>query len=519
MLRILKSSLLVRDQSRNKVAAALFSEMPMPDRCPEVKYTGAFINNDWHKSKTGETFPSINPTTEETITEVESCGKEDIDFAVESARRAFKLGSPWRRMDASDRGRLLYRLADLIERERVYLASLETVDNGKPYFMSYNVDVPLSVKNLRYFAGWADKNHGKTIPMDGEFFTYTRHEPVGVCGQIIPWNFPMLMMAWKLGPALATGNTVVIKPAEQTPLTALYVAQLVKEAGFPEGVVNVVPGFGQTGAVLANHTDVDKVAFTGSTEVGKLIQQASGNTNLKRVTLELGGKSPNIVLDDCDLEYAVETSHFGLFFNMGQCCCAGSRTFVQDKIYDEFVERSVERTKKRTIGDPFETKTEQGPQISEEHMDKILSMIETGKEQGAKLVVGGSRPDGIPGYFVQPTVFADVQDDMTIAREEIFGPVQQIIRFKDLDEVIERANNSDYGLAAAVFTKDIEKANYIVDHLRAGTVWVNTYNVLTAQAPFGGYKMSGQGRENGEYALSNYTEVKCVIVKLKQKTS
>ncbi|XP_017842840.1 aldehyde dehydrogenase, mitochondrial isoform X2 [Drosophila busckii] len=438
---------------------------------------------------------------------------------VKHLKYCIRLGSPWRRMDASDRGRLLYRLADFIERDQTYLASLETLDNGKPYSMSYNVDLTMAIKNLRYFAGWADKNHGKTIPMDGEFFTHTRHEPVGVCGQIIPWNFPILMMAWKLGPALATGNTIVLKPAEQTSLTALYIAQLVKEAGFPEGVVNVVPGFGDAGAALANHTDVDKVAFTGSTDVGKLIQLASGNSNLKRVTLELGGKSPNIVLADSDLDYAVETSHFGLFFNMGQCCCAGSRTFVEDKIYDQFVERSAERAKKRTVGNPFDLNTEQGPQVNEEQMEKILGLIQTGKKQGAKLVAGGSRPEGMPGYFVQPTVFADVNDDMTIAREEIFGPVQQIIRFKKLDEVIERANNSEYGLAAAVFTKDIDRANYIVGGLRAGTVWVNTYNALSSQAPFGGYKMSGHGRENGEYALSNYTEVKSVIIKVPQKNS
>ncbi|XP_002132249.3 aldehyde dehydrogenase, mitochondrial-like [Drosophila pseudoobscura] len=520
MRRVLKTGgTLLRSQNKNFAAAvAHYADMPKPDTSPKVCFSEIFINNEWHKSKSGKTFKTINPTTEETIAEVQEGDKEDIEMAVKAARSAFKLGAPWRRMDASDRGRLMYRLADLIERDHVYLASLETLDNGKPYFMSYNVDLPMSIKCLRYFAGWADKNHGKTIPIDGDFFTYTRHEPVGVCGQIIPWNFPILMMAWKLGPALATGNTIILKPAEQTPLTALYIAQLVKEAGFPPGVVNVVPGFGKAGAVLANHMKVDKVAFTGSTEVGNIIQQASGNTNLKRVTLELGGKSPNIILCDADLDYAVETAHFALFFNMGQCCCAGSRTFVEDSIYDEFVERSAARAKKRTVGNPFDLKNEQGPQISKVQMEKILCMIKQGKEEGAKLVVGGSRPKG-DGYFVEPTVFADVQDDMTIAREEIFGPVQQLIRFKKLDEVIERANNSQYGLAAAVFTKDLDKANYVVGGLRAGTVWVNTYNILPTQAPFGGYKMSGLGRENGEYALSNYTEVKSVIVKVPQKNS
>ncbi|XP_037950647.1 aldehyde dehydrogenase, mitochondrial-like [Teleopsis dalmanni] len=523
LVNLIKNPLALRAQSKLLAGAinsvANFASLPQPNTNPEILYTGIFINNEWHRSKSGKTFPSVNPTTAQNIAEIQCAGKEDIDIAVQAARNAFKLGSPWRRMDASRRGELIYRLADLMERDRTYLASLETLDNGKPFAMSYNADVPMSIKSLRYYAGWADKNHGQTIPLDGDYFAYTRHEPVGVCAQIIPWNFPLLMMAWKLGPALATGNTIVLKPAEQTSLTALYMAQLLKEAGFPEGVVNVVPGFGDAGAALSQHTDVDKVAFTGSTDVGKLIQQASGATNLKRVTLELGGKSPNIILSDSDMDYAVETSHFGLFFNMGQCCCAGSRTFVEDKIYDEFVERSAERAKKRTMGNPFDANIEQGPQINAEQMHKILGLIKTGKEQGAKLVAGGNRPESLPGYFVEPTVFADVQDDMTIAREEIFGPVQQIIRFKKLDEVIERANKSDYGLAAAVFTKDIDKANYIVQGLRAGTVWVNAYNVLSAQVPFGGYKMSGHGRENGEYALKNYTEVKSVIVKLAQKNS
>lgn len=493
--------------------------MPEPQRNPDILYTGVFINNEWHKSKSGKTFPTLNPTTEEVIAQVQEGGKADVDIAVAAANDAFKLGSPWRRMDASQRGALLNRLADLMERDWNYLASLETLDNGKPYFMSYNADVPMSIKNLRYHAGWADKYHGKTIPMDGDFFTYTRLEPVGVCGQIIPWNFPLLMMAWKIGPALAMGNTVVLKPAEQTPLTALYMAQLIKEAGFPEGVVNIVPGFGEAGAALSSHQDVDKVAFTGSTEVGKLIQAASAKSNLKRVTLELGGKSPNIIFADSDMDYAVETAHFGLFFNMGQCCCAGSRTYIEEKIYDEFVERSAERAKKRTVGNPFDNNVEQGPQVDKEQYDRILSFIDAGKKEGAKLVAGGNRFTDRPGYFIEPTVFADVQENMKICREEIFGPVQQLIKFSKLDEVIERANKSDYGLAAAVFTKDIDKANYMVQGLRAGTVWVNCYNVFGAQAPFGGYKLSGHGRENGPYGIKNYSEVKSVIVKIPQKNS
>lgn len=367
-------------------------------------------------------------------------------------------------------------------------------------------------------AGWADKISGKTLPLDGDYFCYTRLEPVGICGQIIPWNFPLLMLSWKIGPALATGNVVVLKPAEQTPLTALYTAQLAKEAGFPPGVLNIVPGFGDAGAALVQNTKVDKIAFTGSTEVGLKIQQGSGLYNLKRTTLELGGKSPNIILADVDLDYAVEQAHFGLFFNMGQCCCAGSRTYVQDKIYDEFVAKSAERAKKRTVGNPFDANIEQGPQIDKEQYDRILRLIGTGKQQGAKLVAGGEAHSD-KGFFIKPTVFADVHDSMTIAREEIFGPVQQILKFSDLNEVIERANDTEYGLAAAVFTKDIDKANYITQGLRAGTVWVNAYNILGAQAPFGGYKSSGHGREMGPYGIEPYTEVKNVIVKIPQKNS
>ncbi|XP_034943883.1 aldehyde dehydrogenase, mitochondrial [Chelonus insularis] len=494
------------------------ASLPAPETNPSIMYAGIFIDNEWCKSQSGKTFETKNPTTGEVIEEVQEGDVEDINIAVQAAKKAFKFGSQWRTMDASQRGVLLHKLADLIERDHVYLASLETLDNGKPFSAAYAFDVPYSASVLRYYAGWADKNHGKVIPMDGNFFGYTRHEPIGVCGQIIPWNFPLLMMAWKLAPALATGNTIVLKPAEQTPLTALYLAQLTKEAGFPPGVINVVPGFGKAGAALVAHNDVDKIAFTGSTEVGKLVQEGAAKSNLKRTTLELGGKSPNIIFKDADMDHAVETAHFGLFFNMGQCCCAGSRTFVEDDIYDEFVERSVERAKKRTVGNPFDPSIEHGPQIDEEQLNKILQMIDSGKKQGAKLVTGGDRV-GSQGYFISPTVFADVKDDMTIAREEIFGPVQQILKFSDLNEVIERANKTDYGLAAAIFTKDIDRANHLIQGLRAGTVWVNTYNVLKNQVPFGGYKMSGHGRELGEYGLQAYTEVKSVIVKINQKNS
>jgi aldehyde dehydrogenase (NAD+) len=355
---------------------------------------------------------------------------------------------------------------------------------------------------------------GKTIPIAGDYFCYTRHEPVGVVGQIIPWNFPLLMQAWKLGPALATGNTVVMKPAEQTPLTALRVGELILEAGFPEGVVNLLPGYGPTaGAAIANHMDVDKVAFTGSTEVGHLIMEASAKSNLKRVTLELGGKSPNIVFADADMDQAIEGAHFALFFNQGQCCCAGSRLFVEDKCYDEFVEKSVARAKARKVGDPFDASTEQGPQVDQAQFEKVLGYIDAGKREGASMLCGGGRW-GDRGYFVEPTVFADVQDHMRISEEEIFGPVMSIIKFKDMSEVIDRANKTMYGLAAAVWTRDIGKAHAIANSVRAGTVWVNCYDVFDAAAPFGGFKQSGIGRELGEYGLQQYTEVKTVTVKL-----
>lgn len=495
------------------------SKKPRFESPPEVKFTKIFINNEWCDSVSGKTFPVINPTTGEKICDVMEGDKADVDKAVAAAREAFKLGSTWRTMDASQRGVLLNRLADFIERDREYLARLETLDNGKPFSDSYNVDLSLTIKCYRYYAGWSDKIQGRTIPMDGNYLCFTRHEPVGVCGQIIPWNFPLLMQAWKLGPALCTGNTIILKPAEQTPLTALYVASLIVEAGFPPGVVNVIPGYGPTaGAAISSHPDVDKVAFTGSTEVGHLIQQAAGATNLKRVTLELGGKSPNIILADADLDYAVEMSHFALFFNQGQCCCAGSRAFVEESIYDEFVKRSVERAKKRKVGNPLDPDCEQGPQVDQDQFDKIMDLIESGKKEGAKLQCGGRR-FGERGYFVEPTVFTDVKDDMRIAKEEIFGPVMQIMKFKTLDEVIERANRTNYGLAASVFTKDLDKALMLAQGIRAGTIWINCYDALEVQAPFGGFKESGNGRELGEYGLRQYSEIKTVTIKLPQKNS
>jgi aldehyde dehydrogenase (NAD+) len=486
---------------------------PRTVKPPKVKDQPLFINGKWQDSVSGETFPTINPSTGETICQVAEGDKADVDLAVKAARKAFEDG-PWARMNASQRGRLLNRLADLIERDREELAALESLDNGKPYRDALNADLPLTIKCYRYYAGWADKIHGKTIPIEGNYFCYTRHEPVGVVGQIIPWNFPLLMQAWKWGPALAAGCTIVLKPAEQTPLTALRVAALAQEAGIPDGVVNVVPGYGPTaGAAISSHMDIDKVAFTGEYITGQIVSEAAARSNLKRVSLELGGKSPNIVFADADLDQAVEGSYIGLFFNQGQCCCAGSRLFVEEKVHDALVDKLVARARSQKVGDPFEPATTQGPQISQEQLNRIMGYIDAGRSEGAKLLTGGSRV-GDRGYFIEPTVFDRVTDRMKIAREEIFGPVMNVLTFKDAEEVMRRGNETFYGLAAAVWTRDIGKAHKIANGLRAGTVWVNCYDVFDAAAPFGGYKMSGHGRELGEYALDLYTEVKTVTVSL-----
>jgi aldehyde dehydrogenase (NAD+) len=484
-----------------------------PHRGGKVRQTKLLIGNKWVDSESGKRFDTINPATGEVICSVAEADAADVDKAVRSARKAFEEGE-WSKLSASERGRLLYKLADLIEKHADELAELETLDNGKPLSDSKKADLPLVIACYRYYAGWADKIQGKTIPINGPYFCYTRLEPVGVVGQIIPWNFPLLMQAWKLGPALAAGNTVVLKPAEQTPLSALRVGELIVEAGFPPGVVNVLPGYGPTaGGAIARHQDVDKVAFTGSTEVGHLIMEHAAQTNLKRVTLELGGKSPAIVFADADMDQAIEGTHFGLFFNQGQCCCAGSRVYVEERCYDEFVEKSAKRAKARKVGDPFDPKTEQGPQVDQAQFDKVMSYIDVGKKEGARLVCGGDRAGG-KGYFVEPTVFADVKDGMKIAREEIFGPVMSIMKFSSVDDVVKRANSTMYGLAAAVWTKDVSKAYTIANKVRAGTVWVNCYDVFDAGAPFGGFKQSGMGRELGEYGLQQYTEVKTVTVKL-----
>jgi aldehyde dehydrogenase (NAD+) len=378
-------------------------------------------------------------------------------------------------------------------------------------------DVQGVVNTLRYYAGWADKIEGRTVPVRGGFLSYTLRQPVGVVGQIIPWNFPLLMLAWKWGPALACGNTVVLKPAEQTPLTALRVAELAQEAGFPDGVINVVNGRGETaGAALVAHPGVDKIAFTGHVDTAKIIQKAAADT-LKRTTFELGGKSPNVVFADADIKAALAGAFHAIYFHGGQCCTAGSRLFVEEKIHREFVERLAEMARKRKLGDPLEPATEQGPQVSQEQLDKILGYVDLGQLQGAKLVTGGRRA-GTRGFFVAPAVFDDVTDDMAIARDEIFGPVVSVLPFQKMDEVIQRANRTSYGLAAAIWTKDLDKAHLFAKHVKAGTVWVNCYHVVDTTTPFGGFKMSGHGRENGEAALEHYTELKTVTIRLGNST-
>ncbi|WAH38078.1 aldehyde dehydrogenase family protein [Alicyclobacillus dauci] len=471
-----------------------------------------FINGQFVPSASGKTFNTLNPATGEVLAVVSEAEEADINSAVLAARKAFDEG-PWSKMSGAARGRLLYKLADLMEEHKAELAQIDTLDNGKPIRETANADVPLAIEHFRYYAGWATKIVGQTIPVSGNFFNYTRHEPVGVVGQIIPWNFPLLMAAWKLGAALAMGCTVVLKPAEQTPLSALYLAQLIQEAGFPDGVVNVVPGFGETaGAPLVDHPLVDKIAFTGSTVVGKSIMSQASKT-LKRVTLELGGKSPNIILPDADMSRAIPGALMGIMFNQGQVCCAGSRLFIQKKSYDNVVADLVSMAKNIRQGNGIDKSTQMGPLVSDEQQERVLGYIESGLSQGAELLAGGSNPFD-QGYFVSPTIFANVQDDMTIAKEEIFGPVVAAMPFEDLDEVIARANNSDYGLAAGLWTENIRSAHYVASKLKAGTVWVNCYNAFDAAAPFGGYKQSGMGREMGSYALNNYTEVKDVWINL-----
>jgi phenylacetaldehyde dehydrogenase len=477
------------------------------------------INNEWTAPASDKYFDVENPATGEVIAHVAEGTKEDIDHAVRAARRAFESGA-WPKMTASERGRALWKLADLLEDHAQEFAEIETLDNGKPLAVAKAADVALAVDLFRYMAGWATKLEGNTIPISvpyaqgAEFFSYTLREPVGVVGQIIPWNFPLLMAAWKLGPALAAGCTVVLKPAEQTPLSALRLGDLILEAGYPEGVVNIVTGFGETaGAALAAHPDVDKVAFTGSTEVGKLIVKAAGETNLKKVTLELGGKSPNIVFPDADLKIAVPGAAHAIFFNHGQCCCAGSRLYVHRAVFDEVVDGVVERARQMSVGHGFDPQSEMGPLVSHDQLTRVCSYIEHGTREGAKAIAGGKRI-GDRGYFVEPTVLVDVQPGMKVVDEEIFGPVVTAMPFDNPDEIAAVANDTIYGLAAAVWTKDISMAHKLARRLKAGSVWINCYNVFDAALPFGGYKQSGWGREMGHAALDLYTEIKAVTVQL-----
>jgi len=479
----------------------------------EVKYTKIFINNEFVDAVSGKTFETLNPATGKPIVRVAEGDKADIDRAVAAAKKAFERGSVYRKMDASARGKLLSKLADLFERDINTLASLESLDNGK-VFQKAVFDVYGCISVFRYFAGWCDKHGGKTIPADGGNFVYTRKEPVGVVGQIIPWNYPLLMLAWKWAPAVATGCTVVMKPAEQTPLSALYASALSVEAGFPAGVLNVVPGYGPTaGAAISSHPEIRKVAFTGSTEVGRIIAKAAADSNLKKVSLELGGKSPLVVMDDDDVAEAAKIAHDACFENHGQCCCAGTRTFVHEKIFDEFVAEATRLARERKVGSPFDGTVQQGPQIDNEMFHKVLRYIDAGQKEGAKLEVGG-KPIGKDGYFIEPTIFSNVTDNMSIATDEIFGPVQSILKFKTLDEVIERANNTTYGLAAGILTKNIDNALVFSHAVEAGSVWVNCFLAVTVQAPFGGYKQSGLGRESGEDVLELYQETKTVSIKL-----
>ena len=480
------------------------------------------INGKWVEAVSGKAFPVYNPATGEEIARVAEGDKEDIDLAVKAARGAFEAG-PWRRMTPSERGRVVWKLGDLLEQHLEEFAELESMDNGKPISVARVADVPLSVDLFRYMAGRTTKIEGNTIPLSvpytpgAIYHAYTVREPVGVAGQIIPWNFPLLMAAWKLGPALATGCTVVLKPAEQTPLTALRLGELILEAGFPDGVVNIVTGAGAAGAALASHPDVDKVAFTGSTEVGKMIVQAAAG-NLKKVTLELGGKSPNIVFKDSDLDAAIYGAANAIFFNHGQCCCAGSRLYVEEGVFDRVVEGVADHARNIKVGPGLDPRTQMGPLVSDEQFKRVCSFLEAGVEEGAKAASGGRKAGDAgfleQGYFVEPTVLVNARQEMKVVQEEIFGPVVTAMPFKEVDELLPKANDTMYGLAAGIWTRDVSKAHRLASAMKAGTVWINCYNIFDAGLPFGGYKQSGWGREMGHEAINLYTETKAICIQI-----
>ena len=478
----------------------------------KVKITPGRLLIDGQWIDGAKKFATINPATEEVLAEVVEASATDVDRAISAARKAFEdRNGAWRKMSASERGRLIWRLADLIEKNLEEFAELETLDNGKPISESRFVDIPMVVDVLRYYAGWATKIHGETVNSFENAFTYTLREPVGVVGMIIPWNFPLLLASWKLGPALACGNTVVMKPAEQTPLTALRFGELTLEAGMPAGVINILTGGPEVGKAIVHHPGIDKIAFTGSTSVGKEIMRGTADT-LKRLTLELGGKSPNIVFADADLDNAVKGAINGIFYGKGECCNAGSRLFVERKVQDEFVEKLVARAKKLRPADPLDPKSRLGALTSREQMERVLSYIGVGQQEGAKLLTGGKRVsvDGSKGFFVEPTIFGGVDNNMKIAQEEIFGPVLAVLAFNDAEQAIDQANANPYGLAAAVWTRDVIKAHRVSRSLRAGLVWINTYGLMDAAVPFGGFKNSGFGRELGMHAIEHYTELKSV---------